>query len=155
VNKTQFKRLEKLVVHMESGQLAHPTFDFNVYNRTPLYNWHNRQKMSSSLLKRQCDTNGCAIGELPQIFPNAWKWHSGAGINNVTRKKVVDQRTDIQHMAGPFFGLSDMEYHHLFVPGRQSAGLPGCGRRLKGSARRSTVANHLRKFLEVHRKPKW
>lgn len=50
------ERLEKLAAHLETGQLGHAVFDFSVFNDAP----------------SRCGTNGCAIGELPIVFPDDW-----------------------------------------------------------------------------------
>jgi hypothetical protein len=106
------KRLLKLIIHLERGKLGHPVFDFSC--------WNAGKKVNG------CRTNGCAVGELPVLFPRLWKF----------RGSYFDD--PILQCAADFFDVSLQSATQIFTP--EGSGLPY-------KARRKTVAKHLRKFL--------
>ena len=53
------KLLLELARHLDDGKLGHKIFDFAQYN---------------SGNQAKCGTAGCAIGELPILYPDKWKF---------------------------------------------------------------------------------
>lgn len=89
------ERLLKLAGHLLSGKLGHEVFDFSLYNdrKGPI-----------------CGTRGCAIGELPVIFPVEWIFTVG-GFPRL--RKQYFNRPEID--AANFFNISENESYDLFV----------------------------------------
>ena len=100
------ERLRKVEAHLRSGKLGHRVFDFARFNAG----------FSEIYDEKGCGSHGCALGELPFIFPEEWAF-SKTGLrdpywfNNmaVFRKSSLDQ-------AALFFDLTFAEICQLFVP---------------------------------------
>lgn len=122
-------RLLKLAEHLEKGKLGHKKFDFAVYN-------------CGEEDKRGCGTNGCAIGELPILFPRKWKFDffGNPRLKIGSASEMADGKE--------FFNLDNDEYNHLFVPQYQTPHLFG-GKYLGDNATRKQVAKNIRSFIRV------
>lgn len=130
------KRLLKIAKHLRSGKLAHKKFNFATYNTTywgetpnPLYS------------KRGCGTSGCAIGELPAIWPNSFKWKEFGVLS--TRKNVGTKED-----ASRFLGLTSRQYDFLFVPRDSDVCITDYNTRLDSKATAEQVAAHIEKFCK-------
>ncbi len=103
MTKIQLARLEKLGRHILKGKLAHKVFDFSTVNSP----YDNNFRCDN----RRCCTNGCAFGEMPQLWPRKFAWDIF---------HVVDLRTRIRYTiegaAWEWFGLNAVEAYMLFVP---------------------------------------
>lgn len=109
MKKIHKQRLLKIAEHLESKNLAHKYFDFDVYNND------NSEEQNLDI---NCGTHGCAIGELPAVFPNIFKH-----VRNEIPARVdlelsgeTKRRKDIEK----FLGLNIDEYEMLFIPNRSS-----------------------------------
>lgn len=124
-------RLEKLAQHLETGTLGHKVFDFSTLN----------ENIKSFDEPVGCGTNGCAIGELPIVFPNHFKF---CGF------EIVNLRTGEDSFIGhaDWFGLCYDVYGSLFDPGRSR---PWSKKILNNKASRKDVAKGIRDFLEWDR----
>jgi len=137
-------RLLKLADHLESGKLGHQVFDFGVVNAM-LYKKYPRQ------VPHGCGTHGCAIGELPILFPRSWGWIDG---DPVLEKKPVHYTRNLrislnQRVAG-FFGIAEEAAELLFVAHRFCA--VWNKKPLSRNSGRKVVADSLRRFVEWRRK---
>jgi len=115
--------LLKLADHLESGKLGHPTFDFTTFNSTLRYDMSPRKPVVPG-----CGTNGCAIGELPVLFPKLWKFNrlNGWPVRR-TRRTECDPFSIVQAEmlfqvdndplvhAAMFFRINALEVHYLFT----------------------------------------
>jgi len=133
MDNTQIKRLEKLAKHLEVGKLGHEIFDLNVVNTLPLRPPYN------------CGTSGCAMGELPIVFPKSWEFH-GHQIRLIIPKVLMHR--GLGYEICRWFGISYRERLHLFYANKQDPKLFG-GSRLECSATREMVAANMRDFLRI------
>lgn len=90
------ERLVKVVEHLEKGVLGHKEFNFSVINNGK---------------DGTCGSQGCALGELPIIFPEAWRFN----INDVFSGGICLIRTEQYDF---FPGLNEwfgIDYHEAKV----------------------------------------
>lgn len=120
-------RLAKLAEHLEKGQLGHATFDFAVVNNS---------------LEASCGTAGCALGELPIVWPLCWSWNYGGIPYKIGVQRLFEED------ACDFFGIDQEEMDHLFYPALQRVDVYG-GKKLNRSATRYEVAANIRAFIEI------
>lgn len=71
MNKVQAKRMLKWADHIEKGKLGHERFDMRWLHRSGAYT-----------LDGFCGTVGCALGELPVIFPRLFRF-VGNGVRKI------------------------------------------------------------------------
>lgn len=127
-------RLDLLKViedHLRDGNLGHEVFDFDCINR------------GTSDLGLSCGTNGCAMGELPIIFPKEWRFEPGEGVALKDSKHLglaVDVCT--------FLGINREEMEHLFFPDMQKPIRFGGGH-LGRQATRVQVADNIDDFISM------
>ncbi len=132
------KRLLKLATHLERGELGQDKWNFAKL--------HNVGK---------CGTMGCAMGELPHVFPSKWKYFDdGDGMDKGAKCMAPVLRggkncTNADVIA--FFGFNDYAtLQHLFFPSRfmtvQDPAQYG-GRVLGFRASRQQVAAQIRAFV--------
>lgn len=141
--KIKFDRLQKLADHLKSGKLGHKKFDFNNYNIGRPYN---------NFDAKGCGFAGCAIGELPFVFPKLWRFNN-ADISffrfpRLRRNTFNNTSSDGEE----FFNINSCEYQHLFVPSCadhvfQDILLYG-GRILKSGAKPKSVAKNIEAFIK-------
>jgi hypothetical protein len=123
--KIRFGRLAKLAKHLEVGKLYHDTFDFSVYHQ-----------------ENECGTAGCALGECPKVFgTRVWQ----------LRQRWCGSMPHHRNFSGIgaaslFFGITQEQAIHLFVPGAQRP-LLFEGEALYGDATREQVAANIRAFI--------
>ncbi len=138
-------RLDRLAGHLEAGfrdprVLGHDFFDFSritVGSRKP----------------NGCGTAGCALGELPVVFPEAWTFEYIPGaiwlvVSFAGRHEewVHDVFADAAH----FFGITVGQSKQLFLPHRVGDPLPAWNIKtgiLRFDATAGQVAQGIRNFL--------
>jgi hypothetical protein len=125
------KRLIKLIRHLERGKLGHKVFDFSTWDYGPKVN--------------HCRTNGCAAGELPVIFPKLWhfvpdKWAGDRVSDPRLIKGSGNDTWQTFNDLAKFFNVRKDDIIEMFTFTDDN--------RLRSTARRQTVAKHLRKFLK-------
>lgn len=136
------ERLLKLAEHLEIGILGHKNFNFNVLN-------------SQSTEEHMCETSGCAIGELPIIFPEEWKWKKyPARINTYSPRLIKDDRGGTWKEVDQFFDLTSDESRVLFIPyyyyGKESIIIREIElSQLDENATKEEVAAHIREFIRL------
>ncbi len=68
--------LELLIDHLENGKLGHNTFDFSAFNKFVKWDDDELELIDDDSQFEEnyysCGTNGCAMGELPILFPDKW-----------------------------------------------------------------------------------
>lgn len=118
MSEIRFDRLLKLAKHLQSGKLGHKRFDFNNVHTVP------RSMKSKVIQDGFCGTAGCAMGELPIIFPNDWKFEipdDGCTYPSVKYKDETPgwyMNIDDDRVM-EYFDISCSEYEHLFYPQAQ------------------------------------
>lgn len=106
---------------------------------------------------KTCGTAGCAVGELPYCFPQSFRFNEENLRQNTSRDLIEFQQgeqvqepnwcafaADI-YRAGCFFGLTQGEAGHLFIPDDQETELYG-GDILDSLAGPHDVAQNIRQF---------
>jgi hypothetical protein len=121
------KRLLKLAKHLRSGKLGHKRFNFNTFNE-------------GEKNEQGCGTTGCAIGECPIVFPK--QWHFDAAKDPVVRGEL-----SCSDSGEVFFGISYMEFAHLFFPQGQDVEKYG-GKFLEQNATPKQVAANIEAFVK-------
>ena len=142
MNKIQIRRLTKLRDHLLRGKLAHKRFDFSCFNSNVLQGEFSVTPDLIVVHNNKCGTNGCAIGELPLLFPRSFKW-----------KDMEDQSESVFKKVVKFFGITDHESEHLFIPYEQCTDLYG-GTVLGDNASRTHVAKNITVFLRLEKAKK-
>jgi hypothetical protein len=145
-------RLQKLADHLEFGTLAHVKFNFGVFN-------DNYDASSNTVLRDGeaplpgCGTAGCAIGECPAAFKGQWVFKKSescvidrpASYSPVLKSKKANQ---LAESIRSFFGLTNSEIDHLFIPGHQNSVYSATGTSyVSRSATKEEVAANIRSFL--------
>lgn len=129
------QRLLKLAKHLRGKNLSVEEFNF--------WEIHHRTK---------CGTLGCAIGELPALFPKHFRMKlriatsfPGDKFGDVVLR-AKPSHWDFQ-AAESFFGLDGDECAHLFSPYAQDTNLYG-GNELCGRATAKQVAANIEAFVK-------
>ncbi len=125
-------RLLKLADHLKNGKLGHDRFDFTVIH----------QKVAN---EHVCESVGCAIGELPFVFPDEFKIAKYEAIDSVQNISTDERGFNV---ACSFFKISYGEATHLFFGGAQIPELYG-GYFLDDDATREQVAGNILAFIEL------
>jgi hypothetical protein len=131
------KRLLKVTRHLERGKLVHKKFDFGRVNDGPLN-------------KKGCGTLGCAMGELPDIFPRDWGFDPEGMLKKSRRpicrwtETILRRQFDIEE----YFNITKDERLHLFYPDVQKPYIFG-GKKLGRKASRKAVAKNIRAFVSL------
>ncbi len=127
------RRLLKLAEHLETGKLGHKIFDFDHIN------YGKRDE-------RGCGTNGCAIGELPIVFPRSFKFHTYENIHwDGDLTYIPNSGLSAFPAAEDFFGISSDETEKLFCPYGNDG--EEWGKLLDNGATRKQVAKNIRAFV--------
>lgn len=139
--KTGRNRLLILARHLDSGNLAHKTFNFDFFNKI-----NHGEKFQ----RNGCGTVGCAIGELPSLFPRHWKFESytpNALFTPTVLDPVLRSKTSLSpwQAAAKFFDIDYQESHALFTPLVDRPWAKNT--QLKGVATRKQVAASIRAFV--------
>lgn len=123
MTKTHLKRLQKLLEHMEKGELSVDKFDFGTFRDS-----------------NSCGTAGCMGGELPGLFPRLWRWDEDTPL-----LKDAAENSSFNESARRFFGLTKEQVDYLFYP--RGDFRSGGNSRLPGTASRRQVTANLRRFI--------
>jgi len=128
-------RLLKLANHLEKGKLGHKEFNIRYVNFSGngIYDSNG------------CGTCGCAIGELPFVFPRRFRFWKGSD------SSVVEDRIKGTLNSDGFFGLNQDEAEHLFWPQSQDTKRYG-GRVLTDDATKTQVAKNILAFIKKKEK---
>ena len=120
----QVERLKKLANHLLTKELGHDVFDFSVFSKGHVF-------------AEDCGTRGCAVGECPIIWPEAWRFDPQ---NELPKLRNLDDLCPIDH-AAEWFDLSLKESRRLFSP---TSG------HLSAKATKDDVANEILALVEEH-----
>lgn len=139
------QRLTALAEHLESGKLGHKKFDFALINGDPLTSssWWEPPNLDQN----GCGTNGCALGELPFVFPRHFKFSDQGDLLRKTRDSGL--QSAVYDLAADFFGFTEEDtdcFHALFIPDCFIPWSPG--KTLTEKATRKQVARNIRRFLK-------
>jgi len=131
-------RLLKLANHLKSGKLGHKVFDFSCVNFSSdgIYD------------SKGCGTCGCAIGELPFVFPRRFMFRKDCGVFILEDRIKGTLNTD---GTLDFFGLCQNEAFHLFFPKYQNIVEYG-GKSLNSVATKTQVAKNILAFIKKKEK---
>lgn len=102
--KPRFDLLRQLAAHIVSDKRGHENFDYGVYNS------FLSDDMPTIRTGNKCGTNGCAIGELPILFPKDFVFNG----TDIRDKKIFSKST--RAAAILFFGICNLTYEYLFIP---------------------------------------
>jgi hypothetical protein len=133
--KTKFRpdRLLKLADHLEAGRPGgHKKFDFTVIH----YNHGD---------ENHCGSVGCALGELPVLFPKSWEF-SGEG--NYESILFANKNYNFP-AAEEFFGITENDVNDLFVPVQKRWWLRGSW--LKKNTTAKAVARSIRTYVAARK----
>ena len=123
------RRLMKLAEHLESGTLGHDRFNFSTIH--------------VDRVDSDCKSVGCAMGELPFVFPKQWKFDRDDVVLRSGNTPAWGEQIELLDVAD-FFGIEEPDVYSLFYPGPKSVGYSG----LQMTATRKQVARHIRRFVE-------
>jgi len=135
-------RLRKLYRHLMRGELGHKEFDFSGYN---------------NVRAGRCGTAGCALGEMPILDHENWKFKVRPGRQYSQPTLRIDPPAepfwplDPIRSAEIYFGISADQAAHLFIPGGQRP-RSFSGKHLEGEATRYQVAANLKAFIDKYAK---
>lgn len=94
-------------------------------------------------VETDCGTAGCAMGELPAVYPKIFSYVNGyLCFLNDAKMPIYELEMNI----GKFFGLTEKERYFLFYPNW------GCNNLSAGSTKEE-VAKHIREFVKGDRYP--
>lgn len=135
------RSLRKLANHLLTGKLGHKKFNFSVWNS-------DKNEYGSSIAPESpdgCGTNGCAIGELPFVFPKQFRFEGEVVFNKKTQKKITSLTNN------ELFGLNEKEFDHLFLPDSQIREWSKNKRNhyLTGKSTRKRVGENILYFCEL------
>jgi len=100
-------RLRRLAKHLRGTHRAHKKFSFSILSKGK---WKKG---------KFCGSAGCAIGELPALWPKEWTWELyGPYSNAVVHKSQLTYGTEYGIIAR-FFSITVIQVEHLFVPNKQ------------------------------------
>jgi len=114
------ERFIEMANHLLYGELGHKEFNYNTVN---------------SCMPYECGTAGCAMGEMPIIWSESWKF-SEISISHVDGMSLLE-----------WFGVSGDEARHLFLAYCQVPDKHG-GEHLDRKAKKEQVANNIFAFLK-------
>ena len=124
----QIARLRELANHLIAGQLHHNKFNFGIL----------------SMKYETCGSVGCAMGELPQIFPDDFEYDFECKATDTIVSKVMHKKSEITDVGvAKFFQISDKAFYHLFYPKSQKK---QWGKTLDYDATKEEVAENILKY---------
>lgn len=143
------EKLLKIANHLSYGKLEHDVFSFINYNTSP----------DGEFKDNNCGTHGCAIGELPRIFPKDFAFVRGEFMNIPVLLGSQDATEyDKVISINKYLDLNENEYNILFIPYsykeiedfnyKYNADLIELG----PHATRYEVASNIRKFIRAKEK---
>lgn len=137
-NKIRTDLLRKLADHLLNGKLGHDKFDFGNYNA----GWPEKQPYQDIIQRNICGTAGCAMGEMPVLFPK----HFAFDGNGVVLKHDYSKWDEAAGMK--FFNITSEQYNHLFMPEDQMEHL-GRTQNLTVKATKEDVAENIIAFCDL------
>lgn len=129
--KIGLRRLLKLADHLEHGKLGHEKFDFRYWN------WSENWMVGNALPKSECGTLGCAIGEMPILWPKRFMFRRWNVLNRKTQELNF-------HAVTEWFEISFDDAAALFSP---NVGRWWAAGRLKYKSSREAVARSIREYV--------
>lgn len=133
------QRLLELAAHLRQGKLGHVKFNFEVCNG---------DEAGIQLWGNGCGYCGCAIGELPFVFPGAFEFVVGwPALIEADDYPHPDADFAGRGAAEAFFELKDEESMHLFIPNSQKPDKFG-GQHLDENATAAQVADNIEAFVK-------
>lgn len=150
----QYKKLQKLADHLRRGKLGHLKFDFSCINSDD----PQMELKEGKVTVRPCGTSGCAMGELPILFPKDWEYPEPEvlGIDSDGYVEVdlpaepeplfETHGNGLEESVAEFFGISLGAANHLFYPHHQDTEQFG-GVELDGKATKLQVAKNIEAFI--------
>jgi hypothetical protein len=133
--KIRFDRLKKLANHLIKSKLGHKKFDFAVINA--------ESRSQPNAVAYECGKLGCALGELPILFPELVKFTAHGNI----RFKNINEYEGFRD-ASIFFNITCMSMKHLFIPTCQQTKVFK-GRKLGKNSTAKQVGKHLIAFIKL------
>lgn len=125
-----YNTLDALATHLETGKLGHKRFNLRVFNQ----NFDGRLQVDPE--PYTCGTNGCAIGELPIIFPQRYAFGREGVIVSLATGWPVHK-----HEVYDSLGLDSYEFETLFFPNSYAP------HQRTGAVGRKAVAIRIRELL--------
>lgn len=125
--------LRKLADHLMTGELGHERFDLTTINGDGA---------------GCCGTAGCAIGELPILFPDDWQFGDYILEIHLRHDSDGSEWRDVEQ----YFGITDEMSTHLFSPyGKKTYQKPDLygGVMLERDTTKEIVASNIIKFCEL------
>jgi len=132
-------RLRRLAKHLRSEHRVHKEFSFS--------------SLAIGEIKKgnYCGSSGCAVGELPAVWPKEWSWKQNNcyrddmfGVVHKSQNEIED--TDSSVIAD-FFSITIRQVQHLFYPYLQDIKRFG-GWELGSGATAWQVAANIDAFIE-------
>lgn len=134
-------KLKILAEHLLHGKLGHKVFDFSQTNCNVINNH------IETIITNICDTKGCAMGELPIVFPDEWEFSSYDG---KPKPLMGNSGNPLKIDVKGYFNLNLDNIIYLFYPtqifdigGRNKFLLPT-------DATKKDVANRILDFIEFN-----
>lgn len=143
------ERLLKIANHLSYGNLAHDVFSFITYN----------DSLGGRYKNNGCGTHGCAIGELPKIFPEDFAFVSGKYRNAplLLESQDITEHDKIVSIR-KYLDLNKNEYEMLFIPYKHKQ-IEAFNNKYKANlikldedATRYEVSGNIRKFIKTKEK---
>jgi len=140
MSKIRTGRLRKLAKHLRGKHLFHKEFDFGEFTEGKMDKEGN-----------YCGSVGCAMGEIPAVWPNEWRWEpylDGTDIVDIVHKSQQDIDADTDYdVIAEFFSITYEQVYHLFEPNEQDTDNFG-GEDLNRSATAEQVAANIDAFVK-------
>lgn len=142
MEKIHLERLEQLAKHIVSNKRGHAIFDFSCFNEKQIE--HGTDIVDGNI----CQTNGCAIGEMPILWPNEFMFLDGYIVPIEFNTDMSPDYEDTKILTSDFLGVTEEEWEYLFVPADFKMKAKG----LESNATPEEVSEHILKFVEMKRK---
>lgn len=138
-------RLEKLATHLETGKLGHKKFAFDKLH-------HTFEEYDQKPVDGFCGSVGCAMGELPIVFPRQFKYEANADDESVVaRRGEYISELDFEKAVMSFFKITKSELEGLFYPAdwfcHEHVHAPWNKTPITARATKKQVARGIRRFI--------
>ena len=128
-------RLARLAKHLEAGRPGgHAVFDFNVVALAG----------DAETPTGHCGSAGCAIGELPVVWPRYWAFEPVAADGYMPPYLLRGDEFTLPRAVAKWFGIPVADVYGLFYPGEERWWNP---QRLSGTASAQDVAAGIRQYI--------
>jgi len=138
MNGIRVGRLRRLAKHLRGTHRAHKKFDFGVVAQGKFIN------------DNYCGSVGCALGELPAVWPKEWKWEQNYWCDDMFDVFLKTHNSGITNIWNPvsnFFSITNDQAYHLFKPRKQMPQQFG-GKELDEYATAEQVADNIDAFIK-------